>query len=72
MRHDTSGRPALEHELMRNPELGFEPAGTSAVRCLEHGAPWPLERWHFHDECELQLITKTVRADLNLSHRAEP
>jgi AraC-like DNA-binding protein len=54
-----STRPALEHELLRNQGLGFEPAGQSVVRCLEHGTPWPLERWHYHDEYELQLITKT-------------
>jgi AraC-like DNA-binding protein len=52
-------RPVLEHELLRDQGLGFEPAGASVVRCLEHGAPWPLERWHYHDEYELQLITKT-------------
>jgi AraC-like DNA-binding protein len=51
--------PALEHELLRDQDLGFEPAGASVVRCLEHGTPWPLERWHYHDEYELQLITKT-------------
>lgn len=59
MNHDTSNRPLLEHELLRDPSLGFEPAGVSVVRCLEHGSPWPLERWHYHDEYELQLITET-------------
>ena len=44
---------------MRDPDLGFEPAGISVVRCLEHGYPWPLERWHYHDEYELQLIVET-------------
>lgn len=28
----------------------------SKQRKLEHGSPTPLERWHCHDECELQLI----------------
>ena len=59
MSHIQSRRPALEHELLRVQGLGFEPAGASVVRCLEHGSPWPLERWHYHDEYELQLITKT-------------
>ena len=44
---------------MRDTDLGFEPAGISVVRCLEHGYPWPLERWHYHDEYELQLIVET-------------
>lgn len=51
--------PRREHELLRDPGLGFEPAGVSVVRCLEHGYPWPLERWHYHDEYELQLIVET-------------
>jgi AraC-like DNA-binding protein len=29
------------------------------VRCLSHGFPTPLARWHFHDEYELHLITAT-------------
>jgi AraC-like DNA-binding protein len=29
------------------------------VRCLAHGFPTPLARWHFHDEYELHLITST-------------
>jgi AraC-like DNA-binding protein len=29
------------------------------VRCLAHGFPTPLARWHFHDEYELHLITAT-------------
>jgi AraC-like DNA-binding protein len=51
--------PQREHELLRVASLGFEPAGSSVVRCLEHGVPWPLDRWHYHDEYELQLITQT-------------
>jgi AraC-like DNA-binding protein len=26
------------------------------IRCLEHGYPTPLVRWHYHDEYELHLI----------------
>lgn len=55
----TTSQPCREHELLRDPDLGFEPAGVSVVRCLEHGYPWPLERWHYHDEYELQLIVET-------------
>ena len=55
----TTPPPCREHELLRDPDLGFEPAGISVVRCLEHGYPWPLERWHYHDEYELQLIVET-------------
>ena len=55
----TNSQPCREHELLRDPDLGFEPAGVSVVRCLEHGFPWPLERWHYHDEYELQLIVET-------------
>jgi AraC-like DNA-binding protein len=57
--HTQATQPALEHELLRDPNMGFEPAGASVVRCLEHGTPWPLQRWHYHDEYEIQLITKT-------------
>jgi AraC-like DNA-binding protein len=29
------------------------------VRCLEHGFPNPLVRWHYHEEYELHLIVQT-------------
>ncbi len=49
--------PEFEHDLVRDPRLGYEsPNGTEFVRCVEHGSPTPLERWHCHDEYELQLI----------------
>lgn len=53
-------RPELEHELARSTELGYE-ASTDVgfVRCLAHGYPTPLARWHYHDEYELHLITST-------------
>ena len=45
---------------MRSPELGYEPPEESGlVRCLAHGFPTPLARWHFHDEYELHLIVAT-------------
>ncbi len=49
--------PEFEHDLVRDPRLGYEPPeGAEFVRCVEHGSPTPLERWHHHDEYELQLI----------------
>jgi AraC-like DNA-binding protein len=53
-------QPELEREYARSPTLGYEPPETAgAVRCLAHGFPTPLARWHFHDEYELHLITAT-------------
>ena len=52
--------PTLEHAFQRNPELGYEPEGSFGfVRCLEHGAPNELIRWHYHEEYELHLISET-------------
>ncbi|WP_367846565.1 AraC family transcriptional regulator [Rhodoferax sp. WC2427] len=49
--------PEVEHDLVRDPRLGYEaPVDQEFVRCVEHGSPTPLERWHCHDEYELQLI----------------
>ena len=53
-------QPELEHDNARPTSLGYEPAeDTGVVRCLAHGFPTPLARWHFHDEYELHLITAT-------------
>ncbi|OOG58810.1 AraC family transcriptional regulator [Polaromonas sp. C04] len=50
-------QPELEHDRGRSPELGYEPPDTSgSIRCLAHGFPTPLARWHYHDEYELHLI----------------
>ena len=52
--------PELEHDVGRTPTLGYEPTGSYGyVRCLEHGVPNPLVRWHYHDEYELHLIVAT-------------
>lgn len=52
--------PELEHALHRKTELGYEAADeVGIVRCLAHGFPTPLARWHYHDEYELHLITAT-------------
>lgn len=53
-------QPELERDLTRSPALGYEPPeDTGLVRCLAHGFPTPLARWHCHDEYELHLITAT-------------
>ncbi|MDE2146699.1 MAG: helix-turn-helix domain-containing protein [Burkholderiales bacterium] len=53
-------QPELEHDYARSPALGYESADdTGLVRCIAHGFPTPLARWHFHDEYELHLITAT-------------
>ncbi len=53
-------KPELEHEYSRSPSLGYEPPEDAGfVRCLEHGFPTPLARWHYHDEYELHLIVAT-------------
>jgi hypothetical protein len=53
-------KPELEHELARTPNLGYESStDVGFVRCLAHGFPTPLARWHYHDEYELHLITAT-------------
>jgi hypothetical protein len=52
--------PELEHDGVRTPSVGFEPGlANSCVRCLEHGVPNPLIRWHYHDEYELHLIVES-------------
>ena len=53
-------KPELEHDYGRSPDLGYEaPDESGFIRCLAHGFPTPLVRWHCHDEYELHLITAT-------------
>jgi AraC-like DNA-binding protein len=53
-------KPELEHDFSRSPALGYESQEEAGlVRCLSHGYPTPLARWHFHDEYELHIITAT-------------
>jgi AraC-like DNA-binding protein len=49
-------QPELEHAYSRSPSLGYEPPEAGFIRCLSHGFPTPLARWHYHDEYELHLI----------------
>jgi AraC-like DNA-binding protein len=51
-------KPELEVPISRSPALGYE-QGAGIIRCLEHGLPTPLARWHHHDEYELHLIVAT-------------
>jgi AraC-like DNA-binding protein len=51
------GRPEPEYDHSRLRAMGFDAAEqTGTVRCLRHGYPTPLARWHFHEEYELHLI----------------
>ena len=53
-------QPELERDFTRSPALGYEaPEDTGVIRCLAHGFPTPLARWHHHDEYELHLIVAT-------------
>ena len=53
-------RPELELEPARSPELGYEALEDAGfIRCLDHGFPTPLARWHYHEEYELHLIVAT-------------
>lgn len=61
VRRPRQRHPDLERDYARSPALGYEPpAETGLVRCLAHGFPTPLARWHFHEEYELHLITATT------------
>lgn len=64
--HDTAHpprrrAPELEYDHTRPTALGYEaPEDTGFIRCLSHGFPTPLARWHHHEEYELHLIVATV------------
>lgn len=53
-------QPELEADYNRSTALGYEPTTeVGFIRCLEHGYPTPLARWHCHEEYELHMITAT-------------
>jgi AraC-like DNA-binding protein len=52
--------PELESDYNRSTALGYEsPEEVGFIRCLDHGYPTPLARWHCHEEYELHMITAT-------------
>jgi AraC-like DNA-binding protein len=52
--------PELESDYNRSTALGYEsPEEVGFIRCLAHGYPTPLDRWHCHEEYELHMITAT-------------
>ena len=54
-------QPELEQDHSRSPALGYEaPEDTGFIRCLAHGFPTPLARWHHHEEYELHLIVASA------------
>jgi AraC-like DNA-binding protein len=60
LNHRRPPAPELEHVHLRDPNLGYEPPESSGwLRCLEHGYPNPLVRWHYHEEYELHFIAAT-------------
>ena len=59
-RINRSRQPELEADFHRSPSLGFDPkTEVGLIRCLAHGYPTPLARWHCHEEYELHIITET-------------
>ncbi len=53
-------KPVVECNSLRDTGLGYEPdTSCGFLRCLQHGVPTPLVRWHHHDEYELHLIVAT-------------
>lgn len=50
----------VERDYHRSSYLGYDfEDSLGFLRCIEHGAPHPLIRWHHHEEYELHLITAT-------------
>lgn len=58
--NNTIPSPILERDFLRSSKLGYEPEGSYGyIRCLEHGVPDDMSRWHHHKEYELHLILET-------------
>lgn len=52
---------SLEDPLQRDAALGYDPPSDIAglLRCVSHGTPSPLIRWHYHEDYELHLVVAT-------------
>ena len=52
---------SLEDPFHRDASLGYDPPADMAgsIRCVSHGTPSPLIRWHYHDDYELHLVVAT-------------
>ena len=52
---------SLEDPFHRDAALGYDPPADMAgsIRCVSHGTPSPLIRWHYHDDYELHLVVAT-------------
>ena len=53
--------PSLEDPFHRDASLGYDPPSdvNRMVRCVSHGTPSPLIRWHYHEDYELHLVVAT-------------
>ncbi|MFM9927269.1 AraC family transcriptional regulator [Variovorax sp. H27-G14] len=53
--------PSREDPLCRNSQLGYSPPADfdRLVRCVSHGTPSPLIRWHYHEDYEIHLVVAT-------------
>jgi AraC-like DNA-binding protein len=53
--------PSLEDPFHRDAALGYNPPSDvdRLVRCVSHGTPSPLIRWHYHEEYEIHLVVAT-------------
>ena len=52
---------SLEDPFQRDAALGYDPPSDIAglLRCVSHGTPSPLIRWHYHEDYELHLVIAT-------------
>ena len=52
---------SLEDPYCRDASLGYDPPSEidGLIRCVSHGTPSPLIRWHYHEDYELHLVVAT-------------
>lgn len=53
--------PSFEDSFHRHATLGYDPPSdiNRLVRCVSHGTPSPLIRWHYHEDFEIHLVVAT-------------